>query len=256
MTDLYGNLGLTPRATASEIKSAYRRLARKYHPDVSASPDSATRFVSISRAYEVLSDPRRRAAYDSGQYTDSQRTFYASRQAEVVAMQRHFDRIVDEWLARERQETAARSHAVLIVVPLFLSAFYVMVSKPTIIEESRFIGRVVILALALYGLVYLMKNLSVVLSRYTYHIPDHLTSVFREQEIPEDKPISRKAGLIFLVCGYLVSIGLGYVVSKFVPGRYGAAVSFSTLIGALVYPPIAVLIIGGIRRIGGLLDRV
>lgn len=256
MTDLYGILGLTPRATANEIKSSYRKLARKYHPDVSTSPDASARFVQINRAYQVLSDRRRRAAYDSGQYFDSQRTFYASRQAEVVAMQRHFDRIVDEWLARERQETAARSHAVLIVVPLFLSAFYVMVSKPTIIEESRMIGRVVILALALYGLVYLIKNLSIVLSRYTYHIPDHLTSVFREQEMPKDKAISRRAGLIFLVCGYLVSIGLGYVVSKFVPGRYGAALSFSTLLGALVYPPIAVLIIGGIRRVAGMLDRL
>jgi hypothetical protein len=255
ITDLYGILGLTPRASASEIKSAYRRLARKYHPDVSASPDSAARFVNISRAYHVLSDPRRRANYDAGQYFDAQRTFYATRQAEVVAMQRHFDRIVDEWLARERQETAARSHAVLIVVPLFLSAFYVMVSKPTIIEESRLIGRVVILSLALYGLVYLVKNLSIVFSRYTYHVPDRMTSVFREPEVPKDKPISRKAGLIFLVCGYLVSIGLGYVVSKFVPGRYGAAVSLSTLISALVYPPIAVLIIGSIRHIGGLLDR-
>jgi len=107
----------------------------------------------------------------------------------------------------------------------------------------------------LYGLVYLVKNLAVVLSRYTYHIPDQLTSVFREPEVPKDKAISRRAGLIFLVCGYLVSIGLGYVVSKFVPGSYGAAVSFSTLLGALVYPPIAVLIIGSIRRIGGLLDR-
>ncbi|MEK6286850.1 MAG: J domain-containing protein [Acidobacteriota bacterium] len=255
MTDLYGILGLTPRATSDEIKSAYRRLARKYHPDVSASPDSAARFVRINRAYQVLSDPRRRAAYDSGQYFDAQRTFYASRQAEVVAMQRHFDRLVDEWLARERQETAARSHAVLIVVPLFLSAFYVMVSKAKMIEESRLVGRMVILALALYGLVYLVKNLAVVLSRYTYHIPDHLTSVFREQEVPKDKSISRRAGLIFLVCGYLVSIGLGYVVSKFVPGHYGAAVSLSTLLGAFVYPPIVVLIIGSIRRIGGLLDR-
>jgi DnaJ domain len=255
MTDLYGILGLTPRASGNEIKSAYRRLAREYHPDVSPSPDSAARFVRINRAYQVLSDPRRRAAYDSGRYSDAQRTFYASRQAEVVAMQRHFDRIVDEWLARERQETAARSHAVLIVVPLFLSAFYVMVSKPTIIEESRLVGRVVILALALYGLVYLVKNLAMVLSRYTYHVPDQLTSVFREEEVPKDKSISRRAGLIFLVCGYLVSIGLGYVVSKFVPGRYGAAVSLSTLLGALVYPPIAVLIIGSIRRIGALLDH-
>src|SRR2546428_10261442 len=184
MTDLYGILGLTPRATAGEIKSAYRRLARKYHPDVSASPDSAARFVHINRAYQVLSDPRRRAAYDGGQYFDSQRTFYASRQAEVVAMQRHFDRIVDEWLARERQETAARSHAVLIVVPLFLSAFYVMASQSTFIEESRLIVRVAILALALYGLIYLVKNLTIVFSRYTYHVPDHLTSVFREQQVP------------------------------------------------------------------------
>lgn len=257
MTDLYGILGLTPRATAGEIKSAYRRLARKYHPDVSASSDTSTRFVQINRAYQILSNPRLRAAYDRGQYFDSQRTFYASRQAEVVAMQRHFDRMVDEWLARERQETAARSHAVLIVVPLFLSAFYVMVSKPTIIEESRLIGRMAILALALYGLVYLIRNLAIVFSRYTYHIPDHLTSVFREQEVPpRDKSISRRAGLIFLVCGYLVSIGLGYVVSKFVPGHYGAALSFSTLLGALVYPPIAVLIIGSIRRIGVLLDRL
>lgn len=255
MTDLYGILGLTPRATANEIKSAYRRLARKHHPDVSSSPDSAARFVNINRAYQILSDPRRRRAYDGGQFFDSQRTFYASRQSEVVAMQRHFDRIVDEWLARERQEAAARSHAVLIVVPLFLSAFYVMVSKSPIIGQSRLIWRVVVLSLALYGLIYLVKNLSVVLSRYTYHIPDHFTSVFREPEMPDDKSISRKAGLIFLVCGYLVSIGLGYVVSKFVPG-HGAALSFSTLAGALVYPPIAVLIIGGIRRIGMLLDRL
>src|ERR1044071_5028753 len=107
MTDLYGILGLTPRATAGEIKSAYRRLAREYHPDVSTSPGAGARFVLINRAYQVLSDPRRRAAYDGGEYFDSQRTFYASRQAEVVAKQRHFDRLVDEWLARERQETAA-----------------------------------------------------------------------------------------------------------------------------------------------------
>src|SRR5215813_6964186 len=81
MTDLYGILGLTPRATANEIKSAYRRLARKYHPDVSASPDSEARFVHINRAYQILSDPRRRAAYDSGQYHDAHRAVSTNRQS-------------------------------------------------------------------------------------------------------------------------------------------------------------------------------
>jgi molecular chaperone DnaJ len=253
MTDLYGILGLTPRASANEIKSAYRKLARKYHPDVSMSPDANARFVRISEAYQILSDPHRRWAYDNGQYADSQRTFYASRQAEIVTKQRHFDRIVDEWMARDRQETAARSHAVLVVVPLFLSAFYVMASKATLAQELNLLGRIVLLALALYGLIYLVKNLSIVLARYTYHIPDHLTSVFGQEETPRDKAISRRAGLIFLVCGYLVSLGLGYVVSKFVPGHYSPA---STLFGAFVYTPIAVLMVGGLRRIANIIDRL
>jgi len=254
MKDLYQVLGLTRGATSTEIKSAYRRLARKYHPDVSTSPDAGARFVQISQAYQILSNSRTRQAYERGELDESARTFYASREAEVVAMQREFDRIVDEWMARERQETAARAHAVLIVVPFFLSAFYVMASRPTIIEESRWFWKIVILGLAFYGAVYLVKNLALVFARYTYHVPDRFTSVFASVETPDGKSISRKAGLIFLVCGYLVSIGLGYVVSKFVPGKYGAF-SPSTLLGALLYPPIAVLIIGSIRRISSLLDR-
>jgi DnaJ-domain-containing protein 1 len=256
MTDLYAILGLTHKATQAEIKSAYRKLARNYHPDVSASPDANARFAQINEAYHVLSDPQKRWAYDQGLYADSQRTFYASRQAEVVAMQRHFDRIVDEWMAHERQEAAARAHAVLIVIPLFLSTFYVMVGKPTIIEHARPLVRIMIIALAIYGLIYLIKNLALVLSRYTYHIPDHLLSVFKEEEPPQDKPISRKAGLVFLICGYLVSLGLGYVVSKFVPGRYSGALTASTLLGILVYPPIAVLIIGALRRLGNLIEKI
>jgi hypothetical protein len=256
MTDLYATLGLTRNATQADVKSAYRRLARQYHPDVSASPDANARFALINEAYHVLSDPQKRWAYDQGLYADAQRTFYASRQAEVVAMQRHFDRIIDEWMARERQEAAARSHAVLVVIPLFLSTFYVMVGKPTIIEQARPITRIVIIALAIYGLVYLIKNLALVFSRYTYHIPDHLTSVFKQQEPPLDKPISRRAGLVFLVCGYLVSLGLGYVVSKFVPGRYSGVLTASTLLGVFVYPPIAVLLVGLLRRIGNLIDRL
>ena len=253
MTDLYGILGLTPRATSAEIKSAYRRLARKYHPDVSASPDANARFVQINQAYEVLSDRNRRWAYDNGQYADLQRTFYASRQAEVVAKQRHFDRIVDEWMARERQEAAQRSHAVLVVVPFFLSTFYVMITQPTKIQELTLIRQIVIIGLALYGLIYLVRNLALVLARYTYHIPDHLTSVFSEQETPKDKAISRKAGLFFLISGYLVSIGLGYVVSKFVPG---GALSMGSLLGAFVYPPIAVLLIGGVRRVVNIIEKL
>ncbi|MCC7479230.1 molecular chaperone DnaJ [bacterium] len=63
--DLYEILGVERAASAEEIKRAYRKLARQYHPDVSSEADAAERFKEISLAYEVLSDPQRRQQYDS-----------------------------------------------------------------------------------------------------------------------------------------------------------------------------------------------
>jgi len=63
--DYYKVLGLTPAATQAEVKRAYRRLALEHHPDRNpGDPDAAVRFIEISEAYETLSDPARRAAYD------------------------------------------------------------------------------------------------------------------------------------------------------------------------------------------------
>lgn len=62
--DYYHLLGLAREASADDIKKAYRRLARKYHPDVSKESDAEARFKEIGEAYEVLKDPEKRAAYD------------------------------------------------------------------------------------------------------------------------------------------------------------------------------------------------
>ena len=62
--DYYASLGVAKDATADEIKRAYRKLARKYHPDVSKEPDAEARFKEINEANEVLKDPEKRAAYD------------------------------------------------------------------------------------------------------------------------------------------------------------------------------------------------
>ncbi|MBI3654192.1 MAG: DnaJ domain-containing protein [Acidobacteria bacterium] len=253
MTDLYRLLEVSQKATDREIKSAYRKLARQFHPDVSASPDAHHRFAEISNAYQILSDPRRRRAYDRGEDFDSRRIYYAAKSAEIIAKEREFNLQVDEELESFRQQTAERRHAVLVVVPLFTSAFYVMIAKPTIVEGVNFNGRLVILALSLVGLVYLIKNLAVVLQRYTYQSPDPFTSVFKEED-HEDKLISRRAGLVFLVCGYIVSMGLGYVVSLFMRDL-SPEFSLSTIPGFFIFPPIVVLIIGSVRRLGGLFDR-
>ncbi len=62
--DYYKILGVERSVTADALKTAYRRLARKFHPDVSKEADAEARFKEVQEAYEVLKDPEKRAAYD------------------------------------------------------------------------------------------------------------------------------------------------------------------------------------------------
>lgn len=62
--DYYEVLGVSKNAAEAEIKSAYRKLARKHHPDVDKSPGASEKFKEVSEAYQVLSDPQKKSTYD------------------------------------------------------------------------------------------------------------------------------------------------------------------------------------------------
>ncbi len=64
MENQYHILGVSPRATTDEIKKAYRSLAMRHHPDRNAHPGAETRFNAIQKAYEVLSDDKKRTEYN------------------------------------------------------------------------------------------------------------------------------------------------------------------------------------------------
>jgi hypothetical protein len=65
----YSCLGVAPNASSEEIKSSYKRLAKQLHPDINHDPNAKTQFQKINDAYQVLSDPDLRAAYDALQYS-------------------------------------------------------------------------------------------------------------------------------------------------------------------------------------------
>lgn len=81
----YDTLGLKKTATAGEVKSAYRKLVLQHHPDRSKDPRSRDIFLQVAEAYEILSDPARRRAYDEGLETEARRAAERARQKASAA---------------------------------------------------------------------------------------------------------------------------------------------------------------------------
>lgn len=100
MKDYFKILELASTASADEVKKAYRRLAKRYHPDRNSSPDAQQKFIEINEAYEFLLDDRRR-------------TFYQQRQRQRVSPEEQARReaTYQEWVRRQQKTARTRAEA-------------------------------------------------------------------------------------------------------------------------------------------------
>lgn len=277
MTDYYKVLGVRRTASKSEVKSAYRKLARQRHPDLNGGSEGAAReFDLLSKAYRVLIDPQERAYYDNqlSSLASSSGSILRSsnphaRKARDIAMQARWDRVVDEVLERDRQETRERQRAVFTIVSLFLSTFFVAMIRPHFWGNFNYAGRVIVLTLFAIGVWHLVTRLREYLQHYTYRA----RAVRDSGEEKPEQPYTRFSAYAFLLVGYVISIGggliLGWHAQEYFDGlsmlfRYGAKLgqsnmffSLSTLLlipDLVVYPPIAVLIVDGLHSIASRMD--
>lgn len=127
LKDYYAIMGVKPTDDLKTIKTAYRRLARKYHPDVSKEPDAEARFKDIAQAWEVLSDEQRRTEYDTlwqhrndppfrqQAQPNSQQQTYSQEEFDDI-----FSSIFGQHAQQSRQQHSARGHDVEFEVAVFL----------------------------------------------------------------------------------------------------------------------------------------
>jgi len=198
MADFYRLLGVSRQASEREIKAAYRRLAKLYHPDVNPSPTAAEDFARITEAYKVLSSRRLRALYDRGLLADYEE--YVRQRERAAVLQERVKVIIEELLRREREETTIRQMAVMLTVSLFAAACLVALVRPPIFEMLGVMGKAICLGLFGLGMWELVRDVMACLDYYAY--PDDITpSLLRLEEERAGKPFSRTAVLAFLVGG-------------------------------------------------------
>ena len=256
MVNYYETLKVSPKASRTEIKSAYRRLARKLHPDKNnGSEETARAFAAIAEAYEVLSNAKERAAYDkrilkaqftgaaNGDSVFSSSNSHARRWRQLVYEHR-YNEIIDRMIAEERRESMALQRIIFPMVALFLSTLVVAIFKPQIFVKLGIPGVIVLGTLFIVGLIHLIGRIREAMERYAYR-SDEIHDSIIEAESGGVKHYSRFLAGTLLVVGVVVSFAAGLLIGNY--ADFGAIPKpplfwFSNP-EFILYPPIFVLLV-------------
>ena len=262
MLDYYQLLGVKSTASVKEIKAAYKRLARRQHPDLNGLPEATQAFIQISRARDILIDPQRRAAYDA------QRNAYATKGAFAPVvnstvetyMQRaqsdaRIKQNLENFLIIEREDERGLRQAVFQVVALLVAAFFVPLVRPHFWRSSGWPGRTVILILVCLGLWHTVSRISTAIKLHTDN--DQTRSAEPGEQILGKRWSRRRAflciGLAVIGCGLLGTL-IGTTLSDSLliamPMFFDPAIRLELVL----YPWIMVLLVDACHSLSQRLD--
>lgn len=257
MVNYYDILKISPNANRVEIKSAYRRLARKLHPDRNnGSEETALKFAVIAEAYEILGNPKERDIYDrrvleiqhnGNGMSDSvfaSTNSHAKRWRQMV-YEKRYNEIIDRLIAEERSETLAFQRLVFPTVALFVSAVLSTALRPQIFIGSGVFGKGVIIVLFVIGLIHIAGRFRDGLLRYTDNDDDIHDSILDDAE-RESKPYSRIGVAFTIVGGIVLCLGVGALIGTQLDFAHVALPEiFSAVLEPefFLYPPIVALFV-------------
>ncbi len=261
MVNYYDILKVSPQASSAEIKSAYRRLARKLHPDANqGSEETALKFAAIAEAYEILGNSKERARYDrrildvqysqngNGDSVFASKNRHAKRWRQMVYEKRYND-IIDRMIAEERREAMAFQKVIYPLVALLVSAIIVTAFKPRLFAELGVIGRIIIVSLFVVGVIHIAGRIRDGFERYTEIDDDIHDSILDEGE-RKRKPYSRLATAGALLGGFILCMAVGLSIGTQVnfaailrPDMFFATLQLPECLELLFYPPIITLLV-------------
>ena len=263
MANYYEVLKISPKATRAEIKSAYRRLARKLHPDKNnGSPETAIAFAKIAEAYEVLYDPAERSRYDkqllhlSYERSGNTDSLFASsnshaRRWRQMVYEHRYNEIINRMILEERRESMALQKVIFPTVALFVSCLAVAMLKPQFYEHSPIIGKIILVSLFIGGVIHLIGRIREAFDRFTYNEAELHESILDDQE-RKIKPFSRLFAGSFIVAGMLLSFSVGMLIGSYIDlssASMAAMFSRGLRLEFIFYPPIFVWLVDAMHSI-------
>lgn len=261
MLDYYQVLGVKSTASVKEIKAAYKRLARLQHPDLNGGlPEATKAFVEISRARDILIDPKRRAAYDAQRHPYTTKGAYASvvnPTVETYVRRARSDvRIrenLEKFLTIEREEARALRQAVFPLVAFLFASFFVPLVRPHLWRSSGWIGRTLILVLFSIGIWHTVSKIWAAIKLHT----DDDRTVATDDQMLVKRSSKRRAILVIALAaigcgllGTLIGISLSDSLLSAMPMFFDPSIRLELLL----YPWIMVLLIDAVHSLSQKID--